>query len=652
MSPDRAAEAVTRAPGFARDMISLTPTPRLTAACRALLLLSAEGFSAGIGACYLTLGDGLVSYMLRNDLEVRGRQILLLDGLAGLVVALAIASILALAHRRVRAPLETLVLASHRLAPASAFGFLPLLFQWPAWLDRPLGFLCMTLVTTYTLERGLRVARSAEPLFGHTRPSRWLRAVPGRLAARFPRAAARAPIALVAIAASAYAVYFTILSIWLHQAGRSGVDLALENHLLHELIHGGGLCQASSIAAGRALDLCHRTSWLAPLFAPLYALFPRAEALLSLQSILIGAAAIPLFLVARSLAGSPVALTLALSYLLYAPLHAANLDGFHYLSMAPFFLFGAFHFLLAGRDRLGAAFVVLSLLLDRGTALPVTIFGLYLWVSGARPRLGVALALVAGSCFAAVHALIPSTQKDLLEIAGLVARNPWFSLGSLETTEKLTYLLRLLVPLALLPLRRGISWLFLVPGVLTTLVSTIGTGVSPGVTSFETSHWTAPLFFAAALGAARLDGVRRAAVVAAVMAGTLACSHQYGSIFLPRIRSTSHVLPTARDLESRTKALREVVQAIPPRASVAATTTALASVSSRHRVHKLSAMPDDVEYLLFSTKRSEWASEEIAHLSRALIDGSFGVTVVSPPFALARRGHTPSRNQALLRQLE
>jgi uncharacterized membrane protein len=111
-------------------------------------------------------------------------------------------------------------------------------------------------------------------------------------------------------------------------------------------------------------------------------------------------------------------------------------------------------------------------------------------LAGRRVRAGLVLLGVGGAWFAAMkfvlmplaaphsgyafiyQGLLPDGERGFGGVLQTLLSNPSFVLGSLLTQPKLEYALLIFAPLAFLPLRRPIGALFVLPGVLFTLLST------------------------------------------------------------------------------------------------------------------------------------------------------------------------------------
>jgi len=123
--------------------------------------------------------------------------------------------------------------------------------------------------------------------------------------------------------------YVTILRYYAFEA--TGWDLGIFMQVMWNTVHGRLFYytyELSVVPSGNFLAL--HFSPILLLVAPFYALFPRAETLLILQSSALGFGAIPLYLLAKKVLNQRlIALTLATVYLLYPPLQGINWFDFH-----------------------------------------------------------------------------------------------------------------------------------------------------------------------------------------------------------------------------------------------------------------------------------------------------------------------------------
>lgn len=154
------------------------------------------------------------------------------------------------------------------------------------------------------------------------------------------------------------ALSFTLSGLRLIEFQTSNYDLGLFQQALWSSAHGRGFFESADFSLDGASSLLRIHPALS-LFAlsELYALSPTPWTLFAAQSILAGAAAIPLFLLARDVTGSPRrGLAAALLYLAWTPTLASNLFDFHLEVVLPVELFA--FFLLWRRGRYVAGFLV------------------------------------------------------------------------------------------------------------------------------------------------------------------------------------------------------------------------------------------------------------------------------------------------------
>ena len=144
------------------------------------------------------------------------------------------------------------------------------------------------------------------------------------------------------------------------------------------------------------------TSFVLLLAVPLYWIWPEAQTLLVLQSFLLAAAAVPIYLLGlRRLRSVPLATALAVAFLLNPALQNGNLEQFHPEAFLVLFIAVAIYAALEWKRGLLVLSVVGCLLVKEDTAL--LIVPLAAWVAWRRDRrwgLGLAVAALAYMTFA------------------------------------------------------------------------------------------------------------------------------------------------------------------------------------------------------------------------------------------------------------
>jgi uncharacterized membrane protein len=291
-----------------------------------------------------------------------------------------------------------------------------------------------------------------------------------------------------------YACFFSRLAILSHEALHTRTaDLGYYDNTFYQTIH-GRLLGCSFLRGGT-----HSSAHFDPiliLLAPLYWLQPRAELLLVLQSIWLGAGVVPVFLIARrKLKSASAGLIFAVSYVLYPALHGANLYEFHSLALIVPLLLWLLFFLET--ERRGAYFVVLGLLLLCREDVPLLLafVGIYGISHNSRTaRTGwLTLAISLGYWLLVKLLVAPSAQffnggarsygydfyyqelipnnRGLLDLLASLVTNPAFVVAHVLTEPKLRFVLLLFAPLLFLPLAAKPGRLMLGFGALACLLS-------------------------------------------------------------------------------------------------------------------------------------------------------------------------------------
>jgi uncharacterized membrane protein len=535
-------------------------------------------------------------------------------------------------------------------------------------------------VLAWATQRCLR-ARALAPALAI---ERWLaRRVQGSALAAAASAWARRPAfpaLLVLAGALAYAAWFASVTLAAHWNGYTrSYDLAIFDNLMWNVVHGGEFLISTPASGGEHSHFGRHATLLAYALAPFYALHASAATLLLIQAILLGFAALPLFYFARIHVGPVLAAALALAYLLYPPLHGSNLYDFHFLSISPFFVFCVAHALETRSRAWLVAATLLTLTCREDVAIAVALLGAYHVLANRRVRAGLVLMGVGGAWFAVMkfvlmplakpgssyayvyEGLLPEGALGFGGVLQTLLSNPSFVLGSLLTQPKLEYALLIFAPLAFLPLRRPIGALFVLPGVLFTLLST---GYAPvlSIGYQYTAFWTPYLFIAATLllrsdsFAAQPSAEARAARSGWFFAFallSLVCSVQYGAVFQEYTAGGGiyEVFPfETSELDLRRRQLRaEVLRALPPDASVAASESVAPHVSNRATAYTLREGVRDAEYVAFGLLPE--APGEHLLIRPLLVSGQFGVVTMNAGYALLRRGAPTGLNTRLNGQL-
>jgi len=653
---------------------------RLTQLARSFGLLLLEAWSLRLAAAFGGGDDATAIYVLFNHIDRAYRASLV----AGVIQSASAAGIIALALPLLpRFTQHRVYQLARRLCPLALAAPVALLFDWRLWVQHEIAFSILTLLSALGLMQSVRVARDAPPLLGRWRLGPRLRSASDRIHERVPRLMRSLPLAVVMFCAAGYTAYFGYYTVNYHLNGyTSAWDLGLLENLVYNTWHGAQLFKSSPFDGPDGSHFVRHATFFAFVIAPVYALSPRAETLLWLQALLVGAAAVPLFLFARRYLREWTACIIALAYLLHPGVHGANLYDFHFLTISPLFIFGILWAFESRRDVVAWILVALALSIREDVALGVAVLGTYLLLSGRRPWPGFTVALLGLGYFLVMKLFIMPDEGDRpsfihayqgLALAGeqsfsgiikTVVTNPAYVLRSFLTEIKLRFVLQLLVPVMLLPLRRWVGLLLLLPGIAFSLLTTPGapTAVATVQLPFQyTAHWTPYLFAGTVLaladlaraggGAVVVVGGRAAAATLGLVFATLACSYQFGAVLQHNTAHSGFDLFrfVTKPVELEQRGLRDHILAqIPPDAAVAASSRLLPHLANRENAYTLFTGIHDAEYVAVDFGLSTTRLDDRARTLELLRTREFGVVDIAPPFALLQRGHSTERNDELI----
>jgi uncharacterized membrane protein len=579
---------------------------------RAMMLLGLAGASLALAVGQLALHD-LPGFIAQNLLSAAHRKALLASVAGG--VALAGLTIAGLWRR---SPIGTdrtarLHRAARLAAPLVLAAALPGLFTMSPWFD----------ALTIALTLGAFVL-AVEPLwrlhFGTYRATAFHEATAAGATAR------RRWFLLAVAAASAYAVYAIFFTLRSHARFTTyNWDLGQLDNEFYNALHGHPFRCTPLIRAGNWSELRDHAPFSMYVLLPLYALYPAASTLLVLQSLLLGAGAIPLYRFAARRLEPPLALLVTLAYLVYPPMHGAQFFDFHFQPVAAFFLLAAIDAFDGRRMRLFVVFGVIALGCREDVAIGTTVLGLFVVFSGRRTREGATIAGVSALYFLMMRFLVmpaagawgfSDLYRDLIApheagFAGIVTTlitNPLFTFKTLLTGEKLRYALQIVAPLAFLPLRRPWLAVSLLPGAVLTLLTT-GYGPTLDIGYQYGCDFVPYVFPAVALalsliGKAEAGPVRRRAAAVTLALASLIATTSWGAIpprhqFHSSYGFISFDPPTAQE-RRRLTALDAAVRLVPRQAILAASDRELPHVSNRLDCWNLAVGFEGADYILYT----------------------------------------------------
>jgi uncharacterized membrane protein len=272
---------------------------------------------------------------------------------------------------------------------------------------------------------------------------------------------------LLALGVLAYVAFYLTWSIRnYHALGTYGFDLGIHDQAVWLLSRG----DSPFVTVSGNHYFGDHLSWIMLAMVPLYWLFSSAIVLLVTQTLALGLAAIPAFLVARKLLRSEwLAAAIACAYLLNPYMGWTNIEQFHPDSFEVPLVFLAFLFVIGRRWR--AFFVTIALLMLVKEDVALLVLGLGIWVAFRYSRVvGVRttvlgalwmfvnfrflLPLMSGTGSLAAYVTTHATRIPFDGLGGflhtLVTR-PWRVLSAAFGPGRPLYYLQVFAPLGFLP---------------------------------------------------------------------------------------------------------------------------------------------------------------------------------------------------------
>jgi len=419
------------------------------------------------------------------------------------------------------------------------------------------------------------------------------------------RQAVRFETHIVAALALVYFVLYGVLSVLRHTTYHSfGPDLGIFDQVFWNTTQGRFFESTMSLAQPQPHSYFgDHFSPVYLLLLPAYALVPRPETLLVIQTLFLALGVWPLYLLARlKLEPGFQRLVWALVYFLFLPVAFINLYDFHELALSVLPLGFAIYFLERGQRGLFLLSLASTFLIKEELPLVGVGFGAYILLAKRDFKLG--FGVLAGSLavfFALVRVIIPafgggsyayfarrfafrypelgSSPQDIITT---VATNPGRLGGILLQPQKLKFLVGIFGPVLGLTALAGFAAILVLPTLGILLLSNY-----PPQYAF-TSHYSATLIAlvigTSILGFARLRAGYQRPAALAVLASSLAFSYLFGGLPFSR-----HFDPRMFQSEPRYAAFVPNLARIPAGASVAAENNLTPHLSQRQHIY-------DIEY--------------------------------------------------------
>jgi len=641
-------------------------------ASRAVLLFGLLGMAL-VSWFRLTRERFTTELLERNALEMPIRDAFLIQILGTGVVFGLVVLVLALFWRWSGEATRLLETWGWFLSPLILLPAIPVVSEVTVWKGKHHDFLPIVLFLAILAEFFFsRASVHVPPLMARLWRDGALTPSPSRIAAFFTRH--RYLIAVIC-AALAYAVFMSFFLVrWHHRLGTATFDLGINVNLMHGGLH-GKINQSTVIFPNDPQQyIANHVKLGLYLFLPIYAIYPHPETMLVIQSTSLGLGSIPLFLFARRHIPEWAACLLALCYLANYPMHGANFYEMKEVPTGAIFVFLMVLFVDMKRWVPAGIFFFCSIIMREDMPIPLAVIGIFLLLSGYRPRFGAVIAGISIFWFVILRFKImmdagswwfPNMYEDLWSpgekgfrsVLKTLISNPTYVLRHIFVEKKFWYVMHLLVPLAFLPTRRWYLWAALLPGAILTLLVTDYD--PPIMFSFQyVMFWLPYLFMAAvlAIGAIGKEGggiPRQIGAVAGMVIATASLSYNYGAFPMRDgyFESGYHKIRFSwgPEHEEQYRHVRALIASIPRNASVTTTEHIGAQLANREYFYTLRRGTHDADYMV--ARKSELKlNATLPSVKEALKSGEYGVAGRFGDYVVFKRGADPQQNAEIMKE--
>ncbi|MFH1150978.1 MAG: DUF2079 domain-containing protein [Actinomycetota bacterium] len=349
------------------------------------------------------------------------------------------------------------------------------------------------------------------------------------------------------------------------------------------------------------------------LLVPLYWLKGNAPALLVVQTVALGVAALPIYLLARDkLENRGVALALVIAYLMYPAVHFLNLFDFHPEALGLCFLL--FAFLMADRRRFGWFYVFcgLAAFCKEDMVLAVIVLAILVYflydkrpgwiVAGAGAVYFMATVLFIIPAFAPAgyqySGRLGQFGKTPVEAVKNMILHPLHTFSVLATRQNLAYVLELALPVAFLCF---LAPVYLLPALPAFVINIISDFEPQHTIAFQYTAAIIPFVFIAAIfGIKRFkkwsDGAFRARKILGGIAAVMVLCAFASAVFFGPSPLAGGWRTKAYTSDAHIDTIRAALKDIPLDASVSAQVFLLAHLSTREKLYMFpNPFPDFVD---------------------------------------------------------
>lgn len=287
-----------------------------------------------------------------------------------------------------------------------------------------------------------------------------------------------------------FCVYFAFLAFARHNNFYSlRLDLGNMNQTVWNVSRGNGFTLTDPQGTAQQSRLAIHADFLLILLAPLYVLWSDPRLLILVQVVIVGLGALPVYWIAKDILRSEtMGMFFAAAYLLYPSVERITVHDFHAVALSMSFLLFAYWFMYKKKWVLFVVFAALAAFGKEHIWITTGLMGIYIALREKKFRwVGIVTAGMSFFIFyyliwKAIPSVAPEGQhfalsylSDFGDTQNSIVRNlllhPFQVLRTLMLSDRLQYYIRLLFPVAMLPIFSPFALLFGAPSLLINALS-------------------------------------------------------------------------------------------------------------------------------------------------------------------------------------
>ncbi len=345
---------------------------------------------------------------------------------------------------------------------------------------------------------------------------------------------------------------------------------------------------------------------------PFYMIFPHPATILAVQAIAVASSIFPLYKLAKHFGLSDnKTVAVVLMFVLHPTVIANNFYYFHENCFLTVLLLWLFYFAETKKPVPMYIFAVLTMAVKEDAPVYVLFFALYLLFSNKSKRHGTALALLACIYFGVVthlmsvygHGIMTYRYDNFIFEEGgsiysvilNILKNPSYVFTQILTAEKLTFLVLMLLPMALLPtaIKKPSSVVLLLPMVLMNLMTDYKYQYD---IKFQYTYGTVAFLFY--LTVINLSTMKREHAKKLLLCGVCASLFFFAAVNYPRTEK----IETYTLTKENSTIITEALATIPEDASVCATTYLVPALWNRDFVYEYKYSDKETDYVVIDMR--------------------------------------------------